>query len=367
MNFPELEKVNILIVDDKPENLLSLESLLDEPGLTMVRALSGAEALEESLREPPALILLDVQMPEMDGFEVARLLRGREATRGIPIIFVTATHRDEKFSFQGFESGAVDYLFKPLNPIVVKSKVRVFVELHRKNRRLEKALNELSAVNRELESFSYSVSHDLRAPARRVMAFSQILLEDLAENADPTIQQNLKCVIEAGHQMDELIQTLLELAQVTQGHLNREPVDLCSVVSQICNEFTPLYPQTVVRSLALEPLMVNADLRMMKIVLRNLLGNAFKFSSQVATPIVEFGQSRSLHGDGFFVNDNGVGFDMAYADRLFGAFQRLQSGADFDGIGIGLATVQRIIHRHGGKIWAESKPGQGAKFHFVLD
>jgi hypothetical protein len=360
------QKTDILLVDDTPENLLGLEELLQGPGLNFIKASSGEEALEVTLSARPALILLDVQMPGMDGFEVARLLRSTQRTREIPIIFVTATERDEKFTFKGFESGAVDYLFKPLNPVIVRSKVKVFVELHRNQMRLEKAVRELNYMNKELESFSYSVSHDLRAPLRAILGFSQNVMVQLEKANDIEKVKTLSKAISAAEKMNHLIDGLLDLAQVTGAKIQSGNVNLTDIAHQICQELTqdPVY--TKVQVVLGQDVMANGDRRLLESVLRNLIGNAFKYCCKSKNAQVEFGSLKNGKEITYFVRDNGVGFDMKFADRLFGVFQRLHSEKEFSGLGIGLATVQRILHRHGGRIWAESKPNESTCFYFTL-
>lgn len=361
-----MEQTNILLVDDRTENLLSLESTLEEPGLNFVRALSGEQALEATLKHRFALIMLDVQMPGMDGFEVAKLLRGMERTRDIPIIFVTATHREDKFTFQGFESGAVDYLFKPLNAVIVRSKVKVFVDLHRKSTRLERTINELSIVNQELEAFSYSVSHDLRSPVRAILGFTQHLLEDSHVVGNPETLKTLQHVVNAGQRMSRLIDALLDLSHISRMDLQKQRVDISALAKQICEDLRQDMPNRQVDTNITQDLVVEGDRRLLDAALRNLLSNAFKFTGKLENCKIEFGARIENQKHVYYVRDNGAGFDMAYAKRLFGAFQRLHSEKDFQGTGVGLATVQRIIHRHGGRIWAESAPQAGATFYFTL-
>lgn len=360
------ETINVLLVDDKTENLISLEGVLESPDIKFIRATSGEEALEAALETLPALILLDVQMPGMNGFEVARALKGMKRTRYIPIIFVTATHREEKFSFEGFETGAVDYLFKPLNPVVVRSKVRVFVELHGKSVRLERAVRDLSLINHELESFSYSVSHDLRAPVRSIIGFSKFALEKMSNPKEvEAARADLQRVVDSGEKMNRLIEALLDLARISQSELVRKDLSLSDMVQEIGSEMNLEAREREVNLKIADSVKVSGDKRLIEVVLRNLLGNAFKFTSKTPSPQIEFGVQNSSEPV-YFIRDNGAGFDMAYAERLFGAFQRLHSAEEFSGTGVGLATVQRIIHRHGGKIWAESSPGEGATFYFSL-
>jgi signal transduction histidine kinase len=368
LNSPSQNQVKseILIVDDNPANLLSLEAILEDPGLEFIRAASGEAALEATLGTRPALIILDVQMPGMNGFEVARLLRNLERTKGIPIIFVTATHREEKFTFEGFESGAVDYLFKPLNPVVVKSKVRVFVELHQKTMRLESMVRELSLVNRELESFSYAVSHDLKAPVRGIIGFAEELGRSLAAGEYESCAHYSSRIAAAGERMNHLINSMLDLAKVTQLPLSKAEVDVSAIVQHICEELKQDREMRAAEVRIPPGCRTFGDAKLLEIALWNLLDNAFKFTSKRENPRIEFGITENEGETVFFVRDNGAGFRMESADRLFGTFQRLHDESEFAGTGVGLATVQRIIHRHNGRIWAESAPDEGTSFFFTV-
>jgi PAS domain S-box-containing protein len=225
---------------------------------------------------------------------------------------------------------------------------------------------DLEAANRELEAFSYSVSHDLRAPLRAMDGFSMALLEDCAGRLDETAQDHLRRIRAGSQQMAELIDDLLNLSRESRAEMRRERVDLTVLTHEIAAEFQRTHPDRKVQLVVAPALTADADARMLRLVFNNLLENAWKFTSRCAQARIEVG---ALEQDGqriFFVRDNGVGFDMAYAGKLFGAFQRLHSSQEFAGTGIGLATVQRIIHRHGGRVWAEGAVGQGATFYFTL-
>jgi len=218
---------------------------------------------------------------------------------------------------------------------------------------------------RELESFTYSVSHDLRAPLRVVDGFAQIVLEDYGERLDALGREHVKRIVAAAGRMNSMIDTLLSLSSTTGRELHFERVDLSETARQLAEELKAAEPARQVQ-VAVEPgLSVEGDRTLLRLVLQNLLGNAFKFSARSSGPRIEFGrQSGAEHA--FFVRDNGAGFDMRFADRLFGVFQRLHSQSEFAGTGVGLATVQRIVRRHGGRIWAESEPGKGATFFFTM-
>jgi signal transduction histidine kinase len=222
------------------------------------------------------------------------------------------------------------------------------------------------AANRELETFSYSVSHDLRAPLRSIDGFSQALLEDCGDRLDGYEQEFLRRIRGATHRMAELIEALLALAQITRVVLDREALDLSTMAKTIAADLQRQEPMRQVAFVIAEDLRATGDPRLLRVALENLLGNAWKFTAKRPQACIEVGQLVDPDGaQVVFVRDNGAGFDMAYADKLFGAFQRLHRAGEFPGTGIGLATVQRIIHRHGGRIWAESAVEQGATFSFT--
>jgi len=231
---------------------------------------------------------------------------------------------------------------------------------------LRVARDAAEAATRELEAFSYSVAHDLRTPLRSIDGFSQALLEDYNDVVDEDGKDFLRRVRAAAQRMGQLIDDLLGLSRVSRSELHRDDVDLTALAREIGGKLDQAYPDRVVDFVVAEGLRANADGRLLRIVLENLLGNAWKFTSKQANARVEVGVAEDGGGPAYFVRDNGAGFDMAFASKLFGAFQRMHKSTDFEGTGIGLATVQRIIHRHGGRLWANAAPNQGATFHFTL-
>ena len=234
------------------------------------------------------------------------------------------------------------------------------------NEALRQAKAAAEIANRELESFSYSVAHDLRAPLRSINAFSEILLEDHADRLDEEGKTHLAYIRQSTRQMAELIDGLLELSRITRSELLREAVDLSELARDVMAELRRGEPARTVEVRIASGLVAEGDPRLLRTVLQNLLGNAWKFTANSDAARIEFGSEVSLDRPSFFVRDNGAGFDMAYASKLFGAFQRLHSEREFPGTGIGLATVQRIIHRHDGRIWAEGAIGSGATFYFTI-
>ena len=384
---PDAERVSILLVDDQPANLLALEAMLQGLGQTLVKAGSGREALKRLLTQDFAVILLDVKMPDMDGFETAALIRERDKSRDTPIIFLTAADKTQTDAVRGYAVGAVDYMVKPVVPEFVRSKVSVFVELAKKTEQLrrqaerlresEQAARELAEAraelvhdlehkNRELESFSYAVSHDLRAPLRRIDAFGGAVLETQGERLDENGRRYLDRIREASRQMSQLIDDVLHLAKVSRAEVRQQEIDLSALVESILERLREADPQRTVETRVRPGLIVVGDGRLLRIALGNLLENAWKFTEREPAGRIEFGMMTQTGEPTYFVRDNGAGFDMAYVDRLFAPFQRLHLASEFPGSGIGLATVQRIIHRQGGRVWAEGVPGQGATFYFTL-
>jgi light-regulated signal transduction histidine kinase (bacteriophytochrome) len=225
----------------------------------------------------------------------------------------------------------------------------------------------LEAANKELESFAYSVSHDLRAPLRSIDGFSLALLEDYESKLDAEGQKHLHRIRNNAQRMGSLIDDLLMLSRVSRKDIALEELDLSALASAVATELRKTQPERDVEFVIQPGVFVNGDPHLLRIVLDNILGNAWKFTGRQPQPKIEFGAQVAGAQTTIFVRDNGAGFEMKYADKLFGAFQRLHKTEDFPGTGIGLATVQRIIARHGGRIWAEASPGKGATFFFTLE
>jgi light-regulated signal transduction histidine kinase (bacteriophytochrome) len=235
------------------------------------------------------------------------------------------------------------------------------------NQGLQQAILELKAVNKELEAFSYSVSHDLRAPLRSIDGFSQALLEDCLDQLGSTGQDYLRRIRSATQRMGQLIDDLLTLSRVTRSEMQKESVDLSRLASCICTNLQQAYPERQVDFEVQPGLVVQGDARLLRVLLDNLLNNAWKFTSRQLQARIEFGAIAQENGmPVYFVRDDGVGFDMVYVNKLFRPFQRLHGMNEFPGNGIGLATVQRIVHRHGGRVWAEGALTRGATFYFTL-
>ena len=360
------ETVNILLVDNEPGGLLALEALLEPLGQKLITARSGHEALRHLLAHDFALILLDIRMPGLDGFQTATLIRERERNRFTPIIFLTASDESEAQMFRGYSVGAVDYVFKPLQPEILRSKVSVFVELARTTELMRRQAAELEAANRDLESFSYSVSHDLRAPLRAIDGYSNILRESCGDKLGDEDNRVLGKILESTQRMGTLIEDLLAFSKLGRRPIFAAEIDMDALAREVLDELRSA-PGQRVPNCVLKPLPVGwGDRSLIRQVWVNLLSNAIKFTGTSEVPSIELGGSGEDARNVYYVKDNGAGFDMRYYDKLFGVFQRLHSAREFPGTGVGLAIVQRVVVRHGGRVWAEGKPGEGATFYFAL-
>ena len=249
---------------------------------------------------------------------------------------------------------------------LISSAIRDITDRKKAEREMFLRTAQLEAANKELEAFSYSVSHDLRAPLRSLDGFSQALLEDCGANLSEQAKGYLHRIRSASQRMGALIDDLLNLSKVTRAEIHRKRLSISTLALAIAAELQKRQPERRVDFQIQDGLEAAGDARLLRIVLENLLGNAWKFTSRRAHANIEVGAAHRNGGFAYFVRDNGAGFDATYADRLFGAFQRLHAASEFPGTGIGLATVQRIIHRHGGKIWAEGAVDRGATFYFTL-
>ena len=382
----------VLAVDDNVTYLLELAESLQGDGYDVVLAHSGEEALELLAVQPVDCVLLDLLMPGMGGREACRRIKSAAGMRDIPLVMLTAAD-DRDAIIQGLSAGADDYFGKSSDFDLLRARVRaqirrkqfedenrlirgqlVRAELEsmeaRSVQRLAESraalIDELRAKNEELDAFSYSVAHDLRAPLRGLDGFSLALLEDYSDKLDDEGRQYLRFIRESAQHMADLIDDLLALSRVTRGELQLEQVDLTHLSRCIAEQLRKREPQRQVEFDIAEGLFVEADAQLLRIALENLLGNAWKYSGKRPQAHIEVGSTLSNARRAIYVRDNGVGFDMAYVSKLFGVFQRLHTTPEFEGTGIGVATVRRIIRRHGGQVWAEGEVERGSTFYFTL-
>ncbi len=376
------QRVSILLVDDNPHKVLALESVLAPLGQQIVTARSGEEALRHLLAEDFAVILLDVNMPGMSGFEVAAMLRRRPRCQHTPILFLSAVNTSEAYAFKGYELGAVDYISTPV-PEILRAKVKVFVELYEKTaeihrqaeamRRLNAELEhrvadrtaELQRSNEALQQFAYVTSHDLQEPLRAISSYVQLLAERCQDKLDTDDRECMQFVVDGAERMRQLIQALLAYTRVGSKDLDLVPTDLETVLACTLRNLQAALTEAAVE-VTHEPLpTITADETQLGLLLQNLIGNAIKFR-RGGRPTVHL----AAHRDGphwrVAVRDNGIGLDPQHSERIFQIFQRLHTRSEYPGTGIGLAICKKIVERHGGRIWVESTPGEGATFFFTI-
>ncbi|MCF7912306.1 MAG: response regulator [Candidatus Cloacimonetes bacterium] len=508
------DQQKILIVDDKRENLIALERVLHDLDVEIIQVDCGNDALKATLNHDFALAILDVQMPEMDGYELAEFIRSEDKTKHLPMIFLSAVYFDETHVFKGYEAGGVDFVTKPYNPFYLISKVKVFLQLDKQKKELlekielEKSRNYLESIlmsvndsivvfslegkiktvnkatlslwgyeyeemigieaiqlfdnniytswlhslknyeaslhktdfafhkiettlikknkvevpalisgsallNRngtiqgavlvavdisdrkkaelrihqlneemeervmerthqleisvkDMESFSYSVSHDLKTPLRAISGFTYALYEDYFEKLDEEGKDLIKIIVENTRKMGEIIEDLLSFSRLGRKEVVKNPADMNRIFIDSYNELKALSPARKINLTISQLLPCSADASLMHHVVTNLLSNAFKFTIPREEAEIEVASFEKDQQITYYVKDNGIGFNMKYADKLFGVFQRLYNSLDYDGSGVGLAIVYKVIYRHGGKVWAEAEENKGATFYFSL-
>jgi two-component system sensor histidine kinase/response regulator len=411
---PAEEVVKILIVEDSPTQAEQLKYLLEQNSYIVSAAGNGMEAIDLIARDRPTLVITDIVMPGMSGYDLCRKIKSDENTQSIPVILLTSLVNSEDV-LEGLACGADNFISKPYNEqyllsnianILVNMKlrknerVRIGVEIRfgGKNRFItadqqqmlsmlistyEAAVNRnteliqvqgelikmnerLLAANKELESFSYSVSHDLRAPLRAIDSFSKELLDKYYSSLDDQAQKYLNLIIKNTQDMNILIDDLLSFSRIGKQEIRTSRIDMEHLTQEVFAQIKSQYPDRVIDFKIISPPLISGDINLMKIAVTNLLSNAVKFTGQKSRAVIEFGGKQEDDKCTFYVKDNGAGFNMKYVHKLFGVFQRLHSKEEFDGTGVGLALVQRIILRHGGRVWAEGAVGEGATFYFTL-
>ena len=366
------DQVKILLVDDLKDNLLALEGLLGRDDVEIFKAKSGTEALELMMPHEFAVALIDVQMPGMSGFELAELMRGTNKTKNVPIIFVTATAIHQSFSFKGYESGAVDFLLKPLDSHAVKSKVNIFIELQRKTNELKRIQAELEQALQIRDEFMSIASHELKTPLTSLKLQSQLRKHNL-QKGDPSAftSERLTKMFDADEKQFErithLIDDMLDVSRITSGKLSisLEPFDLCELVRDLVEQSSEQFVAAgcTVDIEDCRPVIGNWDRFRIEQVVTNLLTNAMRYGAgksiwvQVnASPV----EARIV------VRDQGRGIAKENHERIFQRFERAVSGNEISGLGLGLYIVSQILEAHHGSIRVESELGQGATFVVAL-
>jgi len=417
------EKINILMVDDQPAKLLSYEAILSDLGENLIKAGSAREALEHLLKTDVAVVLMDVSMPELNGFELAEIIRQHPRFQRTAIIFVSGVHLTDLDQVKGYERGAVDYVSVPIIPQILKAKVGVFVDLYRKTRdleamneelerrvaerteELEKRASELESLNqelvrsnRELDSFTYIASHDLKEPLRGIHNYAHFLLEDYGDKLDETGQEKLLTLQRLTQRMESLIESLLHYSRLGRQDLERRETDLQELLDDSLELLVPRIEESKTAIRIPRPLpRIQIDRTLVGELLVNLITNAIKYNNKDERWI-EIGwiddssaaqtftaKTRDRHGvdspsyaqlpEGaarssniFYVRDNGIGISPNHFENVFRIFKRLHGRDEWGGgAGVGLTIVRRIIERHGGHIWLESAVDEGSTFYFTLD
>ncbi|MFN8300416.1 MAG: ATP-binding protein [Chitinophagales bacterium] len=361
----DTKQSRILVCEDNEELSAYITSVLKD-FCQVKTAANGKLGLELVRTWKPDLVLSDVMMPEMDGVELCRAIKASEEFSGITIVLLTALSYREAM-LRGWEAGADEYLFKPFHPQELTIRIRSLLALQAERKRLAAAMEqknrELELVNTELEAFSYSIAHDLRAPLRAINGCSKIVSDLLRDKIDRETEHLLDAIAHNSSSMGVLIDDLLTFSRMGKQEMKKRQIDLNELVKEVL--------ANVLRDKTVKPVVyplpsIKGDASMMRQVYINLIGNAVKYSSKKDNPIIEIGVEEKEGKPVFYVRDNGAGFDMRYYNKLFGVFQRLHGAGDFEGTGVGLALVKRIVTRHGGDVWAEGKVNEGATFYFTL-
>jgi two-component system sensor histidine kinase/response regulator len=387
-------RVNILMVDDEPANLVALEATLEALDQNLVRASSGTDALRQLLDKDFAVILLDIQMPGLNGLETAAAIRERERSRHIPIIFLTGMDKTQESIFKGYSAGAVDYLVKPIQTDVLIAKVGVFIELAQarqrlhqeveertktaveismlnqaledKNRELENRTAQLQDTVQELERYSYSISHDMRAPLRAMKGYSDVLIEEVA----PTLSEEhcafLHKISSAAQRLDRLIEDVLSYSLLSRSKFNLKAVDADELIREIIEQYPGFQPPEVDICIEGKLPVVWANEATLTQCISNLLGNAIKFVPKGTKPKIVIRADVHDKETTLWVEDNGIGIDAHDRERIFGIFVKVHSPSSYAGTGIGLSIVRRAAEKMGGQVGVESTLGQGSRFWVKL-
>ena len=371
MSFmPTTPLAKLLIVDDEAAQMKALCNTLEDEGYATTGFTFAKEALSELRSQPFDLVLTDLMMPEMDG--IALLRAAREIDSNVVGIVMTG-HGAIDTAVEAMKAGALDYILKPFKlsgilPVLSRALGvrRLRMENEELQRRVRERTTELEAANKELEAFSYSISHDLRAPLRSVGAFSSILLQEHSSKMPAEARRLLDIVTTSARRMEQLIEDLLRFSRLSRQPLSKQSVNISALVQATLEELRQQESDRHIEVTVGDLPNCVGDQSLLKQVFVNLLSNAFKFTRQRGKAIVEVGCQQQEGETVYFVRDNGAGFDARYAEKLFGVFQRLHSAEQFEGTGVGLSIVQRIVQRHGGRIWAEGKVDEGATFYFTL-
>lgn len=353
-----MEKAKILVVDDKPENLLALQGVLRGDDRDILTATSGRSALELLIAHEFALVLIDVQMPDMSGFELAEMMRGSDDTRAIPIIFVTAGAADNSITFEGFDLGAVDFLYKPLSERIVRSKVNVFLELYRQRRLLQQQVL-------QLERFASIASHDMREPLRMISSYVTLLERKYGTTLDDEGKEFIRYAVSGAKRLATLVESLIQHARVTHGELEITKADCKGVLEEVLQDLSVLISEKKAEVTYSNLPILGCDRPQLRQLFQNLITNAIKFT-QDRPPRVHVDCAEEESSFTFRVEDNGIGIAPTLTSKIFDPFFRAHQRDRFGGNGLGLSVCKSIVERHHGKIWVESNGTDGSTFCFQV-
>jgi two-component system sensor histidine kinase/response regulator len=375
----------ILIVDDLKENIELLSALLRLNGYKTTFAKNGNQAIKTIENNKPDLILLDLMMPVMNGLQVCEILKSNPECKDIPIIFLTANQDQDKLS-QAFDTGASDYVMKPFEKTELLSRIKHQLIIKKQEAEIKQKNEELALINKELKLFDMMICHDLRSPLTHIKGFVYILKRNLAKKTTQKIQVCLNYIDQGVNKITHIIDGLSLLSQIQDLKNNHfQEVNLSLIAENILKKIDEENSERQLKFTVKPELLVNGDSNLLEIALENLINNAWKYSDKKPITQIEFGTIEkqelithklntkeeiftNLKDDEiiYFIRDNGIGFDSKEADKIFDPFERLHSLSEFDGVGMGLAIVERIISYHQGKIWCDAKINQGATFCFTI-
>lgn len=348
----------ILLVDDTPEHIEFIVSILSEYNFKIRVATKGKTALKLLKQHRPDLILLDVYMPVMNGFEVCKLIKSDNFYSDIPIIFLTASNDEESIE-KGFELGAQDYVVKPFNSKELLARINTHIKLKQQTEAIKEAY-------KELDSFCYSVSHDLKAPLFSINKLIEFIFSDYSNPLNPECMELLNNIKEKSDEIIKMISRLLEFSRMCKLEMKSEEINLKQVFLDVYAELKNLEPERNISFNIQELPVIKGDSIMIRVLVQNILSNALKYTSKKSHAIIDVTLKETKNNYIISVKDNGAGFDNKYSSRLFGVFERLHSENEFKGTGVGLAITQRILKRHNGKAWITGEVGKGAVYSFSL-
>ncbi len=406
---------HVLAVEDSPVQAKRIKRFFDEKNIPSIICHHGAEALESAKEQKPTLIISDIVMPVMDGYEFCKQIKKDPELFDVPVILLTSLG-DPLDIIKGLQAGADNFITKPYDEDYLMARINYLVANHhirkmgagdmgidivfqnqkfkinsdkkqildlllsvyeaavnrnehliQAQRQLEVMNENLQAANKELEAFSHTVSHDLKSPLGGIIGFAELLKMEYEDSLDEEAHSFLDNIIRSGQNMSNLIEDLLAFSRSGRAEIKPEKLNLSEMAEDVVKNLREMAYHANYQVHIHDHVLVEADPNLMPVVLNNLLSNALKYSQKKDVPIIELG-TKEIHGKKvIFVSDNGAGFDMQKADDLFRPFIRLHTNQEFQGTGVGLSTVKRIIERHGGAIWFESAPGEGTTFYFTVD